>query len=251
MIRRLIVALVALLIAAVGGVLTFLYAANADARAMAEMTPTQVLVVAEPIAAGTPSEALARSLTVAEIPAAAVVPGGVTDLTEVAGLLTSADLQPGEQLLAGRFVAPEAVSGEVEVPEDMHLLSLQLETRRVIGGDLHPGDTVAIFVSATVAVEGEDSASAAETIEGDLTHLILHKVLVTAVEGGTAIVTDENGEQVEQAATDQVMVTLALSAADAERVVFGAEFANIYLSLEGENVPEEGTRIVTAEELFQ
>ncbi len=246
MIRRLIIALVALLIAAVGGVLTYLYAANADARALANVSPVQVLVVAEPIAAGTPSESLARSLTVAEIPSAAVVPGGVSDLADVAGLLTTTDLHPGEQLLASRFDAAEAIAEVVEVPADMHELSLQLETRRVIGGQLRPGDTVGVFLSGTVT-----TGTSTENTSVDQTHLILHKVLVTAVTGAAGHITDENGDEVEQEAADSIMVTFALSAADAEQLVFGAEFGTIWLSLENAQVPENGTRLVTPLEGFQ
>ena len=242
MIRRLVVALVALLIAAVGGVLTFLYAAGADARAMARMEPVQVLVVAEPIAAGTPSESLVRSLTVTEVPAATVVPGAVVDLADVAGLQTTTDLQPGEQLLASRFAPPESLSRAVEVPPQMHELSLQLETQRVIGGELKPGDTVGVFLSGTLESEAGSR---------DQTHLILHKVLVTDVRGAATTVLDENGEEVEQAADQAVMVTVALSAPDAEQLVFAAEFGTIWLSLEGAQVPEDGTRLVTAEEAFK
>lgn len=247
MIRRLVIALVALLIAAVGGVLTYLYAAGADARAMARMEPMQVFVVAEPIAEGTPAEELARSLAVTELPSAAVVPGALSELGEVAGMLTSTDLQPGEQLIAARFVAPEAVELDVDVPQDMHQLSIQLQQQRVIGGDLQPGDTVAVFVSGSVTGAGPEGADS----QVDMTRLILHKVLVTAVQGAVAVTTDENGEEVEQAAAEQLVVTLALSAADSELVVFGQEFGSVWLSLEGAEVPEEGTRLVTAEEIFQ
>lgn len=248
MIRRLVIALAALLIAAIGGVLTFLYASGADARAMARMEPVQVLVVAEPIAEGTPAEDISRSLVVSEVPAAAVVPGGIADLSEVAGLLTTTDLHPGEQLIASRFVAPEAVSGEVDVPADMHELSIQLETQRVIGGDLQPGDTVGVFVSATIetTVPGAE-ATAPETV----THLVLHKVLVTDVQGGMSSSTNENGEAVEQGPADSIIVTLALSPADAEEVVFAQEFAEIWLSLEGPEVPEDGTRLVDAGVIFE
>lgn len=246
MIRRLIIALVALLIAAVGGVFTYLYASNADARAMARMDPVQVMVVAEPIPAGTPAESIARSLTVSEVPAAAVVPGGVTDLESVSGLITSADLQPGEQLLAARFVAPEAVPESIDIPPNMHQLSIQLETRRVIGGQLRAGDTVGVFLSDTVT-----SGTSVESTSQDQTRLILNKVLVTAVTGASSVTTDENGDEVEQQAEDSVMVTFALSAADAEQLVFGAEFGTIWLSLEGAEVPEDGTRLVTTEEAFQ
>lgn len=246
MIRRLIVALLALVIAAVGGVLTFVYASGADARAMADMAPTRVLVVAEPISAGTPAEELAEAVAVRQIPAAAVVPGGVADLADVAGLLTTADLQPGEQLLASRFEGPEAVPEAIEVPPNMHQLSLQLESRRVIGGELSPGDTVGVFLSGTVV-----TGTSTESTESDQTHLILHKVLVTAVTGAAGVIVDEDGAEVQQEASDTLMVTFALSAADAEQLVFGAEFGQIWLSLEGAEVPEDGTRLVTPVEAFQ
>ncbi|MCR8670695.1 Flp pilus assembly protein CpaB [Agrococcus sp. HG114] len=245
-IRRLIVALVALLVAAIGGVMTYLYAAGADARAMAEMNPTQVLVVAEPIVAGTSAEELARSVVVSELPARAVVPDAVTDLADIAGLVADADLIPGEQLLASRFVAPEAVAGDFEVPANMHQLSIQLDRQRVIGGELRAGQTVGIFVSGTVKGTGPDGAAA----EADMTRLLLHKVLVTAVHGGASVTTDENGEEVEEGAGETLMVTLALSPPDAELVVFGQEFGSIWLSLEGAEVPQDGTRVVTPQEVF-
>lgn len=246
MIRRLIVTLLAVVVAAVGGVLTFVYASGADARAMANMAPTRVLVVAEPIPAGTPAESLTASVVVEEVPAAAVVAGGVADLAEVAGQLTTADLQPGEQLLASRFDAPEAIPEVVEVPANMHQLSLQLESRRVVGGELRAGDTVGIFLSGTVV-----SGTSTESTESDQTHLILHKVLVTAVTGASSVTVDEDGNEVQQEASDNLMVTFALSAADAEQLVFGAEFGQIWLSLEGADVPEDGSRLVTPVEAFE
>lgn len=250
MIRRLVISLLAVLIAAVGGVLTYLYAATADSRAMARLEPAQVLIVAEPIPQGTSADAIARSLAISEIPAAAVVPGAVTDLTEVAGLQTTTDLQPGEQLLASRFVAPEAVADEVEVPADMHLLTVRLEAQRVIGGELQPGDTVGVFVSGDIASTEGDTGATSE-LAGSVTNLILHKVLVTAVQGAATTTTNEEGEEVEEAAADSLMITVALSAPDAELVVFAQEFGSIWLSLEGAEVPEDGTRIVTPEVLFQ
>ncbi|WP_306231502.1 Flp pilus assembly protein CpaB [Agrococcus beijingensis] len=246
MIRRLIIALVALLIAALGGLLTFLYAANADARAMARVQPTQVLVVAEAIPAGTPAEGIVRSVALSEVPAAAVVPGALDDLSSLSGMVTTTELQVGEQLLSSRFDAPRSVAREFEVPPDLHQLSIQLDGQRVIGGELHPGDTVGIFVSGSlteVAADGTES-------QVDMTHLILHKVLVTAVEGAATVTTNEEGQQVEEEAAAQLMVTIALSPADAERVVFAQEFGSVWLSLEGAEVPVDGTRVVTAEEIF-
>lgn len=241
-IRRIIVGIVALVLAIGGGLATFAYASSADARAIAELAPQRVFVVAEQVPAGTAAEDLAPYLEVRELPTNAVLPGGVTDLADVEGLLTTTDLLEGEQLLAARFQEPTAVAERAEVPPGMHQISIELEPRRVVGGDVRVGDTVGIFVSGTVA-------DATGTV--DQSHLILHKVLVTDIRGASGVVLDEQGNAIEEDADDRILVTLALSAPDAERVVFASEFGSIWLSLEAPDVPEEGTRIVTPLEVFE
>lgn len=236
MTSRIIVGAVALLLALIGGALTVVYANDADARAIARLSPVQVLVVTQPIAAGTPAESIAESLALEEIPQAAVVPGALADLSTVEGQVTTADLQPGEQLLGARFAAPEAVSAGVEMPPGMHRLSVQLEPRRVIGGELRPGDTVGFFVSRNGSNE---------------TSLILHKVLVLDVVGGVTTTVDEAGNEVEQPAAGAITVTFALSLSDAELVVYAAEYDNIWLSIEAPGVPENGSRNVTPEVILE
>ncbi|WP_324650152.1 Flp pilus assembly protein CpaB [Georgenia sp. H159] len=233
--RRLIAGLVATLLAAVAAVLVIAYVARADQRAMAEMSPVSVLVVTQPVPEGTPAEALTDHLAVEEVPATAVVPGGVTSLEQVENQLTTTALQPGEQLLASRFAPPEEedADGEVAVPEGYHQVTVQLPVARVLGGHIAAGDTVGLFVSS----DGE-------------THLRLHKVLVTRVQGGVAVVQNEDGSETTQAAADSLMVTVAVPTTDAEIVVNAAEFSGIWLSLEPKDAPEDGTRVVNREDLL-
>jgi pilus assembly protein CpaB len=47
------------------------------------------------------------------------------------------------------------------------------------------------------------------------------------------------------------MVTLALTAPDAEKVVWARENGSIWLSLERTDVPEGGTRVITGEGIFE
>jgi pilus assembly protein CpaB len=235
-IGRILVGVLALVLAVVGGVLAYVYAAGADARAMARLSPVQVLVVAQPIPAGTPAEAISGSLTVEDVPAAAVVPGALTDLAGLQGLVANADLQPGEQLLAARFGAPDALPGGIEIPPGMHQLTIQLEPRRVIGGELSVGDLAGVFVSRGASSE---------------THLIVHKVLVVDVVGGVGVTTNEQGQDVETAPAETVMVTLALTPADAELVVYAAEYERIWLSIEAPDATDDGTRVVTPEVILQ
>lgn len=47
------------------------------------------------------------------------------------------------------------------------------------------------------------------------------------------------------------MVTLALSPDEAEKLVFAAEFERVWLSLEGPEAPESGTRIVARDTVHE
>ncbi len=229
MIRRVLVIASALVLAIVGGVVTFSYASGADARAMAGLEPTPVLVVVEPIAQGTSASAIADAVALEELPASAVAPGALgalADLAEIADQVATSDLVVGEQLLASRFAAPEDLGGAVEVPEGMHLLTFDLEARRVVGGDVQPGDRVGVFVS-----DGDPLTPA--------TRLVQHRVLVVAVAGGASTTTDaETGEQTEQAAEPMISITLAVDATAAQQLVYSAEYELIYLSIEPEGAAD-------------
>lgn len=232
--RRILIVALALLLAVVGGVVTFSYAAGADARAMAGMQPTRVLVVAEPIAEGTAAEDLAGLVTTAEVPASAVVPGALADLSTLEGTVATTDLEPGEQLLASRFATPDALGGAVEVPDGLLLMSIELEPRRVIGGDLQPGDRIAIFVS-----EGDDQMP-------DATNLLQRDVLVVDVAGGASVVVDEQtGTETEQAASPAVVVTVALDPTMSQQLVYSIEYERVYLSLESETAPKDDLALLT------
>lgn len=231
--RRILIVALALILAVVGGVVTFSYAAGADARAMAGMQPTTVLVVAEPVPQGTAAEELSGLLTLAELPASAVVPGALADLSTLEGTVATTDLEPGEQLLASRFAAPDALGAAVQVPEGLLLMSIELEPRRVIGGDLQPGDRIAIFVS-----EGGDGAP-------DATNLLQRDVLVVDVAGGASVATDEAGVQTEQPASPSVMVTVAVDPTASQQLVFAIEYEIVYLSLESETAPKDDLALLT------
>lgn len=236
--RRIIAAVAAILLAAVGAVALFAYVNRADQRAMAGMQTTQVLVVKEPIAKGTPVDQLTpNQVTSKELPKTAVVPGAVTSLNQLNGLVATADLQPGEQVIAPRFAAAETLTNarSAPVPKGLQEIALQLDSQRVLGANLVPGDTVGVFLTV-----GQDPDRK--------THLTAHKVLVSRVQGGLAPVPVE-GKSVDQAAplpeATSVMVTLAVTAAQAEKIVFAAETGNVWLSHEPADADQNGTTIIT------
>jgi pilus assembly protein CpaB len=246
--RRLLAAAAALVLALAGAVVLVAYAQGADARAMAGMATEPVLVVAQPVAAGTRAEDLAALVRSEQLPARAAVPGRVTDLADLAGQVATVDLQPGEQLLTGRFAAPESLQapGTVAVPPGTEEVSVLLDPQRAVGGRLAAGDQVGVLLS----------------LDTPATHAVLHRVLVTQVQGapaaasstqaatGTDDGTDGTAAPGSVAPAASLMVTLALTAEQAEVVVFGAEHGTLWLALETGDTDLDGTEVVTGDTVY-
>lgn len=237
--RRALAALAAVVLAAVGGVLLLAYVGAADSRALADLETTPVLVVTEPVPEGATAQQLAAAVEVRQLPRLAVAPGSATSVADLSGLVSTAALQPGEQVLRSRFADPAALAAEagVEIPPGLHQVSLQLEPERALGGTVTPGATVGVFLSVT---RGESA----------LTQLGLHKVLVTAV-SGVAPVAGEEGAESSAAPTEALTVTLALPGPDAQRLVFAAEHGTVWLSAEPDDAPGTAVRATTKENLYR
>src|SRR4051794_22984736 len=87
--RRLIAALVAIVLAGISALVLVNYVSGADQRAMAGMQTTTVYVVTAPIAAGTAVSDLAESITTKAIPQSALASGAVTNLSQITGKVTT------------------------------------------------------------------------------------------------------------------------------------------------------------------
>ncbi len=245
--RRLLAAVAALVLVAAGTVVLLAYVRGADARALAGVRTVEVLVVDQPVPQGTPAEELGGLVRTEVLPAKAAVDGRVGDLEQLAGQVATVDLEPGEQLLAGRFAAPADLQapGTVPVPEGLSEVSVVLEPQRAVGGRLAAGDQIGVYIS--MDLEGNIDADPEDEQVG-ATHATLHGVLVTQVQGAPASTGEgdvETASAADVAPTGNVMVTLALPARDAERVVFGMEHATVWLTLEREGTDTSGTRVVT------
>lgn len=244
---RLLGASAALLLAIVGTLMLVGYVNGAEQRAFDGVETTEVLVVTAAVPAGTPAETALVSATAQDLPRKVVAEDALSDPAVVGGLVTAVDLVPGEQLLISRFVDPaQSVDRSgVEVPDGLQEVTILLEPQRVVGGVLRPGDTVGVFVS--LPPEASPTGTPA-------THLILHKVLVTAIPGlpSEGSGTGETGEPEEAAGMEASgLVTLAVIAADAEKIVFGQEFGTVWLSKEPATAKEEGTRVLTPEGIYR
>src|SRR5688572_11412720 len=237
--RRLLAALAALLLLFVGTAVLLAYVRGADARALAGVRSVQVLVADQVIPEGTPADQLTALVRTETLPQKAAVEGRVTDLGELAGLETTVDLQPGEQLLTSRFAEPEAAGaeGRMPVPAGLQEVSVLLEPQRAVGGRVVAGDTVGVVVSLK---------------EGKKTHSVIHHVLLTEVKGAPAPVDPnadaatgtESASSTTAVPSQSLMITFAVTAAQAEAVVFGMEHGTVWLTLENEDADTGGTSVV-------
>jgi pilus assembly protein CpaB len=248
--RRILAAVLALGMALVGTVALVAYVRGADSRALAGVQTTSVLVVTEPIAEGTPAEEIADSVRLSQIPVKVAATGNVRDLDDLADQVSLVDLQPGEQVLASRFADPDSlrVPGTVAVPPGAQEISVLLEPQRAVGGRLAPGDEIGVYISMKLEGNGEDEPSRLGT-----THAVLHGVLVTQVQGAPARPEKDDETQTASSGstpTDALMLTLALPARDAERVIFGMEHGTVWLGLEPEGADNSGTQIITQGNIY-
>lgn len=255
---RLLAGAGAVVLAIIGAMLVITYAQGADQRAVKNLEPVAVLVVKNAIPAGTPVESMTASLATEQLPAAAVAASSLKSLDESKGKVAAVDLIPGEQLVAERLVAPDElkVQGSVEVPAGFQEVSFQLEPDRVVGGRLAPGDHVGVFVNLEKGgLEGK--------LDAETTKLTVRKALVTAVQ--RAPETASNTEPTPSASTDpnapnprdttlpvgSLMLTVAVSDADAAKIVFAAEYAKMWLSKEPTNAKDSGPRIIQRSEVYK
>jgi pilus assembly protein CpaB len=235
--RRVIAGGVAILLALGGGLGLVAYVKNADRRAMGSMESARVLLVDKDITSGTAAESIGKHVSIHLVPARTVVAGALTSLGAVQGLVTTSDLVQGEQLLPSRFADPASLlpPGQVDVPPGMQEVSISLDSERALGGNLAPGDRVGIIISTD---EKEEIPA--------MTQTILHKVLVSRVTGGN-VVSEPDADKEDEAPATTVLVTFAVSAGDAEKVVYAANYGKPWLSLEPADAVVSGTNGATAE----
>ena len=249
---RIIGAIVALVIAAIGAFFLIRYVAGADARAADGAELSEVYVVEETIPEGTPGESVAEFVTADTVQTRSLVEGYVTDLADLEGLIADAEILPGEQLVSARFVDPAvaAAEGDVPVPDGMQLVSFTLPADRVVGGQVTAGDRIGL-----VGTVDPDEVGTEEDVINPVTKFAFHGVLVTKVQG--VIPPDpETGEAVDQDAGSSLMLTIALTTHDVERWVWftegeAADYAQMWLTLENENTDTSGSQATNGGNAWQ
>jgi len=268
--RRVVGLAAAVFLALIGTVALVAFVAGAEERALEGEELVEVYVVTEPILGGTAGEDIEEQVVVEEVPTKVRPADAVDNLASLRGRVAAVDLQPGEQLIESRFVEVAEFNDRelgVQVPEDLLELTIEMDPQRAIGGLLEPGQTVAVIASfepfdltaTVVEINGEEVAlpqAIADEVDGatpNTTDIIIRRALVTAVQEARLagrVGSSEEEDRLNTAPEDVLLVTLALSPNDAERLVFTQEFGLIWLAIDRDTVPDSEDAIKTRTNIY-
>lgn len=224
--RRTVLLIAALVVAALGVALVWMYADRADERAQAGAEQVQVLVATVGIPAGTSGSALGESVQLTTLPKASVPLESLSDLTPVADLVTIQSVFPGQVLLTPMFGTQAASGGGLELTDGRVAVSVSMGDPQRVAGFVSPGSEVAVFL--TVAGAGG--------VEETQTAVLLERVQVIAVGPSTisSSTTTTDGAAGTTTNTEQIptaILTLALTQDEAQRVIQGSTEGAMYFAL--------------------
>ena len=253
--RRLGVIALALTLALVGTSLVLAYVNRADARAVAGLHPTKVYVALRTIPAGTSlSDAVQSGLAEQESLAQRTVPSGALTrmTTELRDRVAVTDIQAGQVLFTAAFGSQQAQQSGLRLPTGKMAVSLSLDDPHRVGDFVKPGSKIAIFDTFnTVRIfDGQAQLSPGDrgSVAGDglannhlynhQTRLLLANVVVVAVGATTESpaspsATPAKAPATSAAATQTVLLTVAVDQRDAEKLIQGIQTGHLYLALQG------------------
>jgi pilus assembly protein CpaB len=251
--RRIVVILVAAVLALVGGVMVLLYARGADQRAVSAASPKTVYTSSLQIPAGTSVRDAVRlkMLTETQVPANGVPAGALTQVTdENASLLAVTDIPPGQYVLAASFGDTPQGQKLIQVPAGKLAISVALSDPARVGSFVTPGSFLTIFATHPLPAKG------AEPSPGMATSVLLDNVQViglgaTPLQGGAtqASGTDENAAAA-QAQGASFLVTLAVTPEQAAKLVHGVNQYTLYAGLRGGEVKVDPRLQTTDQTVF-
>jgi pilus assembly protein CpaB len=246
--RRIVAIFAAALVALLGVIAVMVYAKGADSRAVASQQPSDVYVVRSLVPSGTTlKDAVQTGLIIKTSVSAKGKPTGA--LTGVdggnGGLFALSDIQPGEYVLSDRFGVKPVGTKAIDVPAGQVAVSISLSDPARVGTFLTPGSHVVLF-------DSYDGVTTGASATGTQTRVLLEDVLVIAM--GESSLTPAAAPTEEDAAAaapvSGALLTVAVTPADAVRLVHGIQTGRLYAALRGTDAKIDLGKVVSQASLF-
>ncbi len=232
---KILIVFVALVLGAAAAVATYGYLGAVRREAEAGSRMTEVLVAKQDIPRGASADELIASGAVErmKMPQRYIAQGAISSVRAVSDRILAVPVSKGEMLTTQRFQFPSEAGLSFSVPKGFVAVTLPANETRGLAGLVKPGDRVAVLATVEIDKAG-----------GEKTRITIPGARVLAVGRSTDEgITSPDGQQDQKSGTvlaaqrgtgDQqkmTNLTLALSPADAEKVVFAAEVGDIWLAL--------------------
>lgn len=241
---KVLILIAALVLGVVAAVFAARYIEGARARVEAQDQPVDVLVAQQDLPAGMTGEEIAADelLKLETVPRRYVADDAISSMAAITGKILTVPLSKGEQVSASRFSLPSAAGLSFAVPEDFVAIALPNTADRGVAGLIRPGDSVVVYATFEPGTG----------LENAVTKLVLRKARVLAVGSSTTSISSSKSEEEDTGggtlsapqtagSSDKEVpgtVTLALSPADAEKLVFAQEMGKVWLALLGSGTTE-------------
>ena len=213
------------ILAVIGMVMSYLYTSRAahtppDSAGTGDETGSLAYVAIGDIAVGTPWEEMAGLVEKRRVPDALRPPQAISGEGDVKGKRLVRSMSRGEILTSVQF--NESGAESLQIPEGHSALTMSVPLPQGVGDYIQPGSKANIFVTFK-GVPGGDP------LDGTLTRLLLSNVTVLANRRALP------APQAEGAAPpntgDEVLLTLAVTIDQAERIIFAKENGAVWLTL--------------------
>ncbi len=231
---RVLIIVVALVLAGIAAFFSARYLQDARSGIAKESQPVEVLVAQEDIPQGTSADEMItkKMVVLQEVPRRFTAAGAVSSPKGIEGMVLSTPLTRGQQITADQFEAPDVAGLAFSIPKQQLALTIPVDEVNGVGGLVKPGDHVVLYATFSPGPNGEK----------DLTKLLLADAKVLAV--GSALRSDQaqggsggDGNVLSSSRTEQQAeqpaktLTLAVAPADVERVVFAEETGRVWCAL--------------------
>jgi pilus assembly protein CpaB len=237
--RRLILMLLAAMIAGLGTLIVFLYAQGAEGRAEDKFESVKVLVATQDIKQGESIDDASGKFALEEVPENSVLTGAQDSLDGLEGLVALTPIYTGEQIISAKWGGSVDVTSSVlAIPKDKVAASVNLSDPARVAGFVNPGSEVAILVSVA---------------EGNYTRTLLSRVTVLGV-GGTSTISETKKSDDGASTTaeiPQTLMTVAVTQKEAEKLLWATSFGELSFALVTEDSKLTKTGPVTESNLFQ
>jgi pilus assembly protein CpaB len=241
--RRKVLLVVAVVVAAMGAALVFVYARGAENRAAEKFDTVDVLVVKTAIERGESANSAYETgkIDIQQVPRAQVLTGATADGTAFTDQYALTTMYPGEQLIPEKFGGADEVEAEttLPIPEGMVAISVSLSDTARVGSFIRPGARVGVFLTGTLPPENVPT-----------TKLLMRDLLVLATGSTTTVAPTTNPDGTAATPAEQLpntLFTLAVTQKEAEKILFAQGLGELAFALANPNSdlkPGDGVRAV-------